>query len=158
MFSHLLVDSIGVADNSLRLNGIKSNLIYYWRVKASDEWGTSGWSVTWWFMTGTVTGIAEKPAVPLKFGLSQNYPNPFNPTTVIEFGVPSSSFVSLKVYDVLGRVVRTLVGKVERPGIYKIEFNAADLPSGVYFYRIEFRSQKRSGIVFTKTMKLMFLK
>jgi len=73
------------------------------------------------------------PRSPLKFSLGQNYPNPFNPTTVIEFEVPSSGFVSLKVYDVLGREVRTLVNEVKKLGRYEVRLDASGLPSGVYF-------------------------
>jgi hypothetical protein len=73
---------------------------------------------------------------PKSFVLLQNYPNPFNPTTVIKFVVPSSGFLSLKVYDMLGREVRTLVNEVKKPGSYEVRFKGTGLPSGVYFYRI----------------------
>ena len=75
--------------------------------------------------------------IPDKFYLSQNYPNPFNPVTNLEFGIPKLGFVSLKIYDVLGREMVTLVNETKEPGYYKIKFNAADLASGVYFYRME---------------------
>ena len=74
--------------------------------------------------------------VPGKFILEQNYPNPFNPATVIEYQIPGEDFVSLKVYDILGKEVATLINGVKRAGSYRFEFNAASLPSGVYFYRI----------------------
>ena len=74
--------------------------------------------------------------IPDKFYLSQNYPNPFNPVTNLEFGIPKPGFVSLKIYDVLGREMVTLVNEAKEPGYYKIKFNAADLASGVYFYRM----------------------
>ncbi|MER3525331.1 MAG: hypothetical protein C4326_15130, partial [Ignavibacteria bacterium] len=75
-------------------------------------------------------------AVPTVFALSQNYPNPFNPSTKIAFHVPSSHFVSLKVFDVLGREIRTLVHEMLQAGKYQVTFDANALASGVYFYRL----------------------
>lgn len=87
---------------------------------------------------GNVSLWVEKmPPAPHRFRLEQNYPNPFNPTTNIRFKVSSSGFVSLKVYDVLGRLVRTLVDEVKKPGIYEVEFEGGNLASGVYFYRLD---------------------
>lgn len=84
-----------------------------------------------------VTAIDQgRKSVPVRFQLDQNFPNPFNPTTEIRFAVPSSGLVTLIVYDALGREVRTLVNKVEQPGSHEVEFNAANLPSGIYFYRL----------------------
>jgi len=74
--------------------------------------------------------------IPNKFELSQNYPNPFNPVTNLEFGISKSGFVSLKIYDVLGRELVTLVNEIKQPGYYKIKFDAGNLSSGVYFYRL----------------------
>jgi len=75
--------------------------------------------------------------IPTTYALSQNYPNPFNPVTKINFALPKQGFVTMKIYDVLGREVRTLVNEVKTPGNYIVEFNASELASGVYFYRIE---------------------
>ena len=83
-----------------------------------------------------MTGVQSVQAAPLNYQLGQNYPNPFNPATNIEYAVSSREYVSIKVYDVLGRVVRTLVQEFKSPGVYQVEFNASDLPSGVYFYRL----------------------
>jgi hypothetical protein len=74
--------------------------------------------------------------MPAQYALDQNYPNPFNPATTVEFRIQSSEFVTLKVYDVLGREVSTLVNEVKEPGTYTVQFDATDLPSGVYFYRL----------------------
>lgn len=73
---------------------------------------------------------------PEAFGLSQNYPNPFNPKTTISYQLTANSFVSLVVYDLLGKEVRTLVNKNTEAGNHSIEFDATDLPSGVYFYKL----------------------
>jgi hypothetical protein len=74
--------------------------------------------------------------VPEKLGLSQNYPNPFNPTTNIKFQITNNKFVILKVYDNLGKEVRTLVQQELKAGYYIVNFNAENLPSGVYFYKL----------------------
>jgi|GEM_PF-898852 len=75
--------------------------------------------------------------VPQSFSLSQNYPNPFNPTTKIEYALPSTQKVVLKMYDVLGREVQTLVNEQQNSGTYRVEVNASNFASGVYFYRLE---------------------
>lgn len=75
--------------------------------------------------------------VPEGFSLSQNYPNPFNPFTNMEFGISKSGFVSLKVYNSLGKEIVTLVNEVKTAGTYKAGFDGSGLPSGVYYYRLE---------------------
>jgi Secretion system C-terminal sorting domain len=97
------------------------------------------------------TDIEENIAIPEVFSLSQNYPNPFNPTTVITYSIPEVSNVKLKVYDMLGREIKTLVNKEQNAGVYNIEFNAANLSSGVYFYKIEAGS-------FVASKKILLLK
>jgi len=74
--------------------------------------------------------------IPEDYTLSQNYPNPFNPTTTIDFKVPVNGLVTLKVYDVTGKEVKTLVNEVVNAGVYTVDFNASNLSSGVYFYKI----------------------
>ncbi|MCW8961519.1 MAG: T9SS type A sorting domain-containing protein [Ignavibacteriaceae bacterium] len=73
---------------------------------------------------------------PIDFVLFQNYPNPFNPTTKINFQIPELSFVTLKIYDVLGNEIATLVNEEKVGGSYEVEFNATGLPSGIYFYQL----------------------
>ncbi|MBX2992430.1 MAG: T9SS type A sorting domain-containing protein [Bacteroidetes bacterium] len=88
---------------------------------------------------------------PMQFALYQNYPNPFNPTTNIEFRIANREFVSLKVFDVLGREVGTLVNNVENQGEYSVQFNARGLASGVYYYQL------RSGS-FVSTKKMILIR
>lgn len=71
------------------------------------------------------------------FALSQNYPNPFNPSTKINFSVPSANYVDLRVYDILGREVKVLASKFVNAGEYEVEFDAKDLASGMYYYRLQ---------------------
>jgi hypothetical protein len=75
--------------------------------------------------------------LPAEFALFQNYPNPFNPTTAISYRLSAVSFVTLKVFDVLGREVAALVNEVRRPGVYTVRWNASTHPSGVFFYRLQ---------------------
>ena len=78
---------------------------------------------------------STKPATDFK--LEQNYPNPFNPTTKIEYSIPKNSLVTLKVYDMLGREVATLVNEEKSIGNYNVEFNGNGLSSGIYFYKFQ---------------------
>jgi len=78
----------------------------------------------------------NRTSLPLKTGLSANYPNPFNPSTTINFTLKETQFVILKVYDMLGREVQTLVNEQRQTGIYNVQFDASELGSGVYFYRM----------------------
>lgn len=86
-----------------------------------------------------------------EYSLSNNYPNPFNPTTVIQYTLPKQSDVSVKIFDVLGREVTTLVNKVQPKGNYEIEFRASKLTSGIYFYRLQ-------ADYFIETKKMILLK
>ena len=100
---------------------------------------------------GKLEGITNiNPETPMDFCLSQNYPNPFNPITKINFNVPKQGFVSIKIYDELGREVASLVNKSLSPGTYEATFDATKYPSGVYFYRI-----KTEGFSDVKRMMLI---
>ncbi len=101
----------------------------------------------------TVTSIEDHilGEFPYTLTLSQNYPNPFNPTTSISFSLPSKSFVSLKVFDILGREVATLVYEEMPAGSYSRQWNATNMSSGIYFYRLQAGS-------FTETKKLILLR
>ncbi len=89
----------------------------------------------------SVTSIDAGPAAPADFFLSQNYPNPFNPSTSITFRIPTASQVTLRIYDLLGQEVATLVDEVRNPGWYSTIFDSSTLPSGTYLYRLEAASQ-----------------
>jgi len=87
---------------------------------------------------GALTSVSDADAfVPVGIVLYQNYPNPFNPSTHIPFTVRGSGFVSLKVYDILGREVRTLVNDYLRSGNYEVTWDATGMSSGVYFFRLD---------------------
>jgi hypothetical protein len=102
-------------------------------------------------MYGTLLTIPPTASYPQTFQLHQNYPNPFNPTTRIEYAIPKTSHVSLKVFDLLGREVVTLVNEVQGSGFKAVEFDADGLASGVYLYRIQAEN-------FVETKKLMVVR
>ena len=113
---------------------------------------------------GLLTSVKSDRKLPVEFSLSQNYPNPFNPTTTIDYSIPNPPqsspsqvkgvrdgfLVSLKIYDVLGRQVATLVNKKQIPGKYSVDFNASSLSSGIYYYRL-----KAGNFIRTKKMILL---
>ena len=97
--------------------------------------------------------VDENPVtqLPIDFNLEQNYPNPFNPSTSIQYAISSRQFVSLKVYDVLGKEIATLVNEEKPTGNYEVNFNASSLSSGVYFYKLQAGS-------FVQTKKMILIK
>ncbi|RKY95560.1 MAG: hypothetical protein DRQ13_06930 [Ignavibacteriae bacterium] len=111
-------------------------------------------------------GLDPDPIVASSFKLEQNYPNPFNPSTTISWQLPVDAFVSLKVYDVLGNKVATLVNEEKPAGNYEVEFDASNLSSGTYFYKLEAidpsaslpAGRQGSGQGFVETRKMILLK
>jgi hypothetical protein len=97
------------------------------------------------------TSIENTNEKPYDFFLLQNYPNPFNPSTAISYSIPNEKFVSLKIYDIIGNEVSTLVDKKQSAGSYQINFNADGLSSGIYFYKLQTEN-------FNQTMKMILLK
>jgi hypothetical protein len=109
----------------------------------------------WTFNPTIVVGIQDQE-LPSAFKLWQNYPNPFNPSTTITYDLPRQGLVTLKIYDLLGREVRTLVNDIQQPGSYRLEWLGTDrrgvrVASGVYFYRMETES-------FVHSRKLLLLR
>jgi len=99
-----------------------------------------------------ITGIIKNdPSLPSKYDLLQNYPNPFNPVTHINFSIPEESKVSLKIYNSIGKEINTLVNEIKKPGNYSVTFNATNLSSGIYFYKL-------SSGNFIQTKRMILLK
>jgi hypothetical protein len=133
--------------NTPNLQNIRDNT-YPYIIRA-----TAG--LLFWFgiETDLIVGIEDEnihTSIPSKFTLNQNYPNPFNPTTSIQYAVSNGQFVSLKVYDVLGTEIATLVNEEKTVGTYEVKWNAIGVPSGVYFYQL-----KTDGYVETKKMIML---
>ncbi len=102
-----------------------------------------------------VTGVEENKTIISNYGLSQNYPNPFNPTTNIVYQIKDKGFVTLKVFDILGREVSQLVNETKEAGEYFAIFDAINLPSGVYVYSLIVNNSNGAGFVSTKKMTLV---
>jgi photosystem II stability/assembly factor-like uncharacterized protein len=100
---------------------------------------------------GTITEVEDESKIPYEFLLSQNYPNPFNPTTTITYQVSRTGFVSLKVYDLLGREIAILINEEKPAGNYEIEFDGSSLTSGIYFYKLQTRN-------YTSVKKMILLR
>ena len=130
------------------------NLAGFENVSYRGAFGTDNWTANWAQFNPknyTVIGINQiSVLVPDKFTLEQNYPNPFNPSTNLEFGISRSGFVSLKIFDMLGKEVMTLVNSNLTPGTYKYDFDGTGLSSGIYYYTLSadnFSQTKRMTLI-----------
>jgi hypothetical protein len=104
-----------------------------------------------------ITNVKQETDNKWNFRLRQNYPNPFNPTTKIKFEIPERGFVTLNIYDVLGNEITTLVNEEKSIGSYQADFNASNLPSGIYFYKLQVYASGSAG-TFVETKKMILLK
>lgn len=120
---------------------------YFYRLKQVDYDGKFNYSKI----------IEVTIGQPTEYELAQNYPNPFNPSTIISYSIPEESFVSIKVYDLLGKEIATLVDERQTAGNYQKSFNANGLSNGVYFYRIQTNSVNNSAN-FIETKKMSIVK
>jgi hypothetical protein len=85
---------------------------------------------------GVGTSVVEEAGIPLRYFVAQNYPNPFNPSTTIEYGLPKEGNVTVRVFNLVGQEVSTLVDGKQVAGVHRVQFDASNLPSGIYFYRV----------------------
>jgi hypothetical protein len=123
------VNGAGTSTETQRYSFIDNNVtssINSYRLKQIDYDGSFEYSDI----------IEIETVIPNEFNLGQNYPNPFNPSTKIRFTISNMRFTKLKVYNVLGKQVATLINKELEAGNYKVDFNAGDLPSGIYYYSL----------------------
>lgn len=134
-----VIDQVTLKDRSYMLKELTPENTYYWRVRAKNIHGTGGWSETRSFNTGitTDTEITGEQYLPSEYKLAQNYPNPFNPTTQINYTIPETGQVNLTVYNLLGTEIKTLVNRTQNAGSYTITFDARELPSGIYYYKLQ---------------------
>lgn len=146
-----VAESDSFSTNPARITIIDSSILIdtcYYRIKEVSFDGKVRYSSSVQFNGGTVGVSLQQP---IAFRVSHNYPNPFNPSTTIKYQVPTQAHVTLKIFDVLGREVATLVNGVEEPGYKSVTFSAHNLASGVYYYRLQSGS-------YVETKKLVMLR
>ncbi len=151
LMTNPMIDSTLTASETTKVvRQLLDNQTYWWRVRAGNGAGWGPFSEQRRFRIDISVGIDAAEAAPAEFSLGQNYPNPFNPSTTIEYFLPQSSRVVLKVYDVLGKEIRTLVDGKQAAGRYRVQLDGKNLPGGMYFYRIQ-----AGGFVQTKKLTLL---
>ncbi len=139
-FSPMIVNVTGLTVSQYTTGVLNNNVIYHWRAFASNGLGQGAFSSIFTFVTAPLGININTTEIPKQFNLYQNYPNPFNPVTKIRFDLPanntSGSKINLIVYDINGKEVSSLVNTDYTAGIWEVDFNAANLSSGVYFYKL----------------------
>jgi len=152
-FSSLDVDATEVVPSELSLPTLLFGINYYWRVQAYNGCGWSDWSDVRSFTPGEQTDVRQIAGddLPENYILKQNYPNPFNSGTTIEFALPNARYVTIDIHNILGEKVETPVSRSMSAGYYSVTWDASDVPSGVYFYRL------KAGD-YTETRKMTLLK
>lgn len=143
-YVQLLVDTVDAGDGDYMMSGVYSD-------NTPPEGDAPKNYKTKIFFENSSISLTSGNQIPKEYSLSQNYPNPFNPTTKINFALTKQGFVTLKIYDITGREIKTLVNEVKQAGYYSVDFNGSPLSSGVYFYRIQ------SGD-FVQTKRMLMIK
>jgi flagellar hook assembly protein FlgD len=139
----------GTTNGNTEYNFSDKNLTtgkYYYRIKQIDYNGN--------YEYYDLNGVANIGA-PSKISLGQNYPNPFNPVTNIGYEIPQDARVTMKVYDIAGREILTLVNETQTAGYHTVRFDASKYSSGMYFYKIKVSSANGTVSEFTKTMSVV---
>ncbi|MCX6132600.1 MAG: T9SS type A sorting domain-containing protein [Ignavibacteriales bacterium] len=149
-FASTVVDDTTLTTTSRSVSALALSTTYYWRVRSKNAAGFSGFSNARSFKTIRTTAVEKLDgSIPTDFVLSQNYPNPFNPTTIIQFALPNGCYVSLRVFDLLGKEVAILLSEELGPGYFSVRWQP-DVPSGTYIYRLQ-----AGQLVETKKMTLL---
>jgi hypothetical protein len=130
--SIIVLDTL-ISDTIFTASNLVADKIYSWHVRSQNEYGFSKWSEISKFKTASITDINDDN-IPVAFNLEQNYPNPFNPSTTIKFSIPENNFTTLKIYDLLGREVATLVKNNLISGRHEVTFDGKNYSSGIYVY------------------------
>ncbi|RPI17183.1 MAG: T9SS C-terminal target domain-containing protein [Ignavibacteriae bacterium] len=131
---------------------------YYWRIRSKNPGGKAENISQWTELEDIyIPAITDKNSISEnKYELYGNYPNPFNPSTVIKYSLPKGSFLTLRVYDLLGREIQTLVNEYREQGEYSTMFNSGNLASGIYIYKLT--AVQNNNTVFSEVKKMILLK
>ena len=142
-----------VSLNISSLANSSANLRIRFRLTSDANTNADGWYVDDIQLLGynSLTNIGNENIIPDKYSLEQNYPNPFNPVTTIKFAIPKENFVTITIFDITGREVTRLLSENKQAGTYSVLFNAENLASGVYYYKIEAGN-------FSETKKMLMIK
>ncbi len=153
----ILITTDGVETCETQLQGLQSELrklIVLKKDKVAYAFGDNHYQVPFTLLYADLSDLTNvghnEIFLPKEFHLMQNYPNPFNPTTLISYQIPEEGFVTMRIYDVMGREVSTLINQRQKPGKYNVEFNASNLSNGMYFYQL-----KVNNYISTKKMMLV---
>lgn len=143
-----------LVDTSKIVHSLENNKTYWWRVKAKNAAGWSPFSNKWKFST-LISSVPTSKELPREFGIYQNYPNPFNPLTTIEYHLPKDTYVTLRIFNIRGELVKTLKDERQSVGYYKIQWDGSDengnpVSAGLYLYHL-----KADGFVQLKKMVLI---
>jgi hypothetical protein len=158
-FTLIVADTV-LADTSVTVGPLLSNTQYYWRVSASNSGGTSPFSPARMFTTENTMSVKMiSSTIPTEYALRQNFPNPFNPSTTIRFALPQRSYVEMKVYDMMGRELVTVLSQEQEAGEFQLTYRAVTLSSGVYMYSMTAVSTAEGPKkVMRMTKKMMLIK
>jgi len=157
LFSNPVMDST-IVDTSKSVTVPSASGTYWWRARAHNAAGWGPYSDAWKAVL-MITSADEMNVIPGEYSLGQNYPNPFNPSTAIRYGLPVRSFVTLAVYNMLGQQVATLIEGDREAGYHEVKFEAKNLASGVYLYRLQAKRQDGSrGGDFIQTRRLLLVR
>lgn len=159
---------------TLIADSVRNNGIYQWSIPSGITSANCYIRYTVYVINSsqTYTAMNTKPfgiglytsaemnnkSIPQKYFLHQNYPNPFNQSTIIKYQLQSKAYITLKIYDIVGKEIVTLISTEKEPGEYDINFNAKDLPSGIYFYQIKIYSSDKKDLIFSQIRKLVIIK
>ena len=149
----ILKTTDGGTNWNFQTSGSTSRLYSVHFTDQNTGWAVGGRGTILKTTNGGVTSVEDENSFnqPKDFLLSQNYPNPFNPTTIIKYQIPEISFVTIKIYDVLGNEIASVVNEEKSEGSYEVEFDGKKLTSGIYFYRLQ-------ADTYVETRKMVLIK
>jgi hypothetical protein len=150
------LDSVSANTTLYIDSSLASNTTYTYRIKGYNSISQSAYTNE---VTFLLTGVNNSTAaLPKEYGLAQNYPNPFNPVTTINYQLPQAGHVNLKIYDILGNEISTLINEDKAAGYHSAKFDGSALSSGVYFYRLTVLNGQNQNGIYTNIKKFILMK